>query len=479
MSQKNVPALIESVSVTNLFGRRSYELEFPSVAGKPSRLVLLHGDNGSGKTTLLRLIWNVLSPAENQGHRTYIAKAPFSRLAIKMYDETEIVATKHDGLFGDYTISISKRGAEPESATYATDDDLTVRKIPRTEEMRLWGAREVEMLPPTSRSWRKMPKNGLSLDLEASRAAEISYLGYLDEEIGIPLYLADDRSLYSDDPDINRTRDALRRDTDRPDKAVQRDRLARLVALELQMTLRRVNDFFRGLTIGGQTSGSANSNAIYMRLLQQLAETSQGNDIGDSATSTNVDKLLLDIAQVSPSYEEFGLVPEFEAQNFQRLLSLVRQRGLAEVADGVMYPFLDSMKARYDALKEAETLLRSLVTTMNSFFSDKYLRFSPRAGLTIETEDGQGSKVTLGVEALSSGERQLLMLLCTTLLARIDTRLFIIDEPELSLGVEWQRALMTALISLTKGTNVQFLIATHSIEIISSHPESLVVLEPK
>jgi ABC-type glutathione transport system ATPase component len=188
------------------------------------------------------------------------------------------------------------------------------------------------------------------------------------------------------------------------------------------------------------------------------------------AGSTVLD-LLRDLEKESPRFEEFGLVPHFAADEFMELLDKV-QNEQRQLAYEILVPYLDSLRARNEALEEAEQLLRALISIMNDYLVDKKVTFTPKDGLTIVTDDG----VLLGSAALSSGERQLTMLLCTTILAGRDSRLFIIDEPELSLGVAWQREILEALLALTKGTALQFIVATHSVEIISGQPESLVRL---
>lgn len=71
----------------------------------------------------------------------------------------------------------------------------------------------------------------------------------------------------------------------------------------------------------------------------------------------------------------------------------------------------------------------------------------------------------LGIEQLSSGEKQLLILLTETLLQENQPFIFIADEPELSLHIEWQEKLLAAIRSLNN--NAQLIMATHSPEIVS------------
>jgi ABC-type glutathione transport system ATPase component len=78
---------------------------------------------------------------------------------------------------------------------------------------------------------------------------------------------------------------------------------------------------------------------------------------------------------------------------------------------------------------------------------------------------------------LSSGEGQLLFLLASTIVARERSSLFMIDEPELSLNVAWQRQLVKSLLELTRDSSVQFVLATHSIELLTRYSEFVLDLE--
>lgn len=79
------------------------------------------------------------------------------------------------------------------------------------------------------------------------------------------------------------------------------------------------------------------------------------------------------------------------------------------------------------------------------------------------------------LKALSSGEKQLLILLMETLLQKQDSTIYIIDEPELSLHVAWQRALVGSILDLNP--NIQLIIATHSPEIVANYKPNIIRME--
>lgn len=76
-------------------------------------------------------------------------------------------------------------------------------------------------------------------------------------------------------------------------------------------------------------------------------------------------------------------------------------------------------------------------------------------------------------DALSAGEKQMLSFICYNVF-NYDTPFFI-DEPELSLHVDWQRQLFPTLLS--QKTSNQFIIATHSPFIYSKYPDKEIPID--
>ncbi|MDD7568860.1 MAG: AAA family ATPase [[Actinobacillus] rossii] len=75
-------------------------------------------------------------------------------------------------------------------------------------------------------------------------------------------------------------------------------------------------------------------------------------------------------------------------------------------------------------------------------------------------------------ENLSAGEKQMLSFVCYN--AFYDNSIFFIDEPELSLHVDWQRQLYPILKSQNKKN--QFIFATHSPFIYSKYPDKEIII---
>ncbi|TWH68621.1 putative AbiEii toxin of type IV toxin-antitoxin system [Micromonospora olivasterospora] len=76
----------------------------------------------------------------------------------------------------------------------------------------------------------------------------------------------------------------------------------------------------------------------------------------------------------------------------------------------------------------------------------------------------------IGLARLSCGEKQLLRILVETMMAGNNP--IIIDEPELSMHIDWQRRLLSAM--RTVNPDAQIIVATHSPEIMADYDDDKV-----
>jgi hypothetical protein len=76
---------------------------------------------------------------------------------------------------------------------------------------------------------------------------------------------------------------------------------------------------------------------------------------------------------------------------------------------------------------------------------------------------------------LSSGQKRILGMFSTLMVLRPGSTV-LIDEPELSLHIDWQRNLISALIDGFQ--HLTFVFATHSPDVIMNHPEKVIAVPP-
>jgi predicted ATPase len=119
--------------------------------------------------------------------------------------------------------------------------------------------------------------------------------------------------------------------------------------------------------------------------------------------------------------------------------------------------------------------ITKFVEAVNFFFADTKKSITVDTVGRIRVVRPKGSDAS--IDSLSSGERQLLIIFGHIFLNRFGDRssIFIIDEPEISLHLYWQERLVEQL--LVANASAQFVLATHSPEIIGENVNSCVYLQ--
>lgn len=117
--------------------------------------------------------------------------------------------------------------------------------------------------------------------------------------------------------------------------------------------------------------------------------------------------------------------------------------------------------------------MESFWKCLESFMPNKRFLFNKtgNSDLVVELTEGNSEKQSIRLSSLSSGEKQLFILLSEALLQKKSAHLFIADEPELSLHIEWQRRILSTLLELNP--NAQIIVATHSPEIAGNFPQNI------
>lgn len=124
--------------------------------------------------------------------------------------------------------------------------------------------------------------------------------------------------------------------------------------------------------------------------------------------------------------------------------------------------------------RESETLrsINKLMEVYNDYIGpDKYLEISEEAAIV----KFKGSDDTHNIDALSSGEKHLLVLLTIFVIEGNKRELFMVDEPEISLNLIWQKKLLPLLHELAP--NAEIIVASHSPSIAHDNTQYLVELE--
>ena len=116
--------------------------------------------------------------------------------------------------------------------------------------------------------------------------------------------------------------------------------------------------------------------------------------------------------------------------------------------------------------------LKKYEAIANDFLVDKRVAVEDDGRLRVT--QGADDKDVVALSHLSSGEKQILILLTAALLKSKTPVVYVADEPELSLHVSWQEKLLQSLVDL--GGQIQIIVATHSPDIVGPFHSNVVQL---
>lgn len=438
------PAAIVAIECEGLFGYYTYQLRAASELDHVVRakLLLLYGDNGSGKTTIAQLLFHMLSPKDDRGHRTFLAQTKFRRFCVHFDNDSSFTAERADDcLVGPYTLTVSDASGNAQSVDVETDEagDVATGGVDESELQAV-----LSLCSPT-------PLN--------------------------IYFLSDDRVLQSDLFD-DEASEGWGPHAERVVTRRFRDSIERVIvpspsrALTVGPSVERAGAWLRRQAIQASSAGEITTSNIYTDIIKRITQTSSEATEDTPGRLDGLITSLTKLAERSTAFTTLGLSPPVPIETLSDHLQSVGP-AQNELIASVLEPYVDSIASRLDAFAELQHRLSTFLDIINAFYRRKTVRITTADGIQVFDHNGDPLDVTL----LSSGEKQLMLLLSNILVSTTQPSLFIIDEPELSLNVKWQRQLIDSLLSLVEGSHVQFIMATHSIELLTRHKDCVLKLD--
>ncbi|MEH6664092.1 MAG: AAA family ATPase [Brevundimonas sp.] len=421
-----------TVPTTELFGNGD---------GDRRRIAFLYGDNGSGKTTALKLIYAALSNERNAGLRGYLARTKFSTMTLTFADGQTITITKDGGeLSGPFWYIF---------AGPRVNDRLHFRlnehgRVGRESKDAILTLNEhLSILCSTIvfvNDQRTIRSNYQPWDVRSYLNARLERGRHNSAEVYSP---------------------ALRPDIDT------------VVGSGLDHLLDETHRLFVSKAITGNVEANHSSGQIYLNIARTLSRPS-GVDYSPGNSDSGLFKDRIQILEHQLGvYEKYRII---EGQPLKEIGSVVRKtpaRAMAQLMD-VIEPYIASLEKRVDANRQLLDMAFQFEHNVNAFLTRKRMNFTLESGIQFVDDSGD----IIEPQDLSSGERHLLYLFSASLLSRERNSIIIVDEPELSLNYKWQRLLVGALLEIA-GEGAQFLMATHSFEIISKYKDAVHALDPR
>jgi len=423
---------VTKLHVENLFGRYTYEFD---ASDEPrSRLILIYGENGTGKTAILRLLFGLLAAKP-----AIIRSTLFTKLRVDFSDRTWVSVTKESPNSGTFFVSLSQ----------PTDEgDLTLFEFEVTKTE--------------------------AVQQGSDQPALRQYLAALNLVV---YYLNDNRTLAVSASEIDEEfaleRRSIRNRLDVTLRSPERVSSERLQQMELEFALRRLSSWIRRLYQRASIRGRENVNVIYKNIVDDIMHP-HGKAMENVVQETSeLIRALQEQALRSEDFAKYGLLNRVDVDSMVEAIKSSDDTKRLELIIDVVRPYVDGVRASLDALSGLQEIIATLVNTLSDYYRrDKAVQFSIPFGLSIVTNAGD----QLSPAALSSGEKHLLLLFANAVTSQDKPSIFIIDEPELSLNFSWQRTLVQSLLDLVKGGPTQFIMATHSVEMLSLHMDNVVEL---
>ncbi len=433
---------IRQVSVTNLFGIFNHVIPL----NMDEHITIVHGPNGFGKTVMLKLLYALFS----QSHRL-LQITPFDEFRIDFEDNTSFWVSKtlqSQGLTGDehsikHEIVFQATGEEPYTLPSRTlikgstfPSSLIERLIPDLE--RVGGS-----------TWKnRLTGEILSLEDIVNQFGDRLPTGINSIRARMPKWLADMRASV-------------------PIGFIETQRL--LSSTQTRRSEYAVTEASKHIVevIKGKLAESAN-------LSQSLDSTFPQRAIRPTAQQLQVtkDELLKKLQKLEEKRSGLMTVGLLDQETGPRFPMSYDQR-IDETTKTVLAVYAEDTERKLGIFDELARKIDLLTTIINNLFLYKAMTINKERGLVFTTRNG----VILPLEDLSSGEQHELVLFYDLLFNVSSGTLILIDEPELSLHVVWQRQFLKDIQEVTKLTKIDIILATHSPGIIDDRRDLLVRLK--
>lgn len=429
---------IRQIRIDGLFGLYDHCINL----NLKERVTVLHGPNGVGKTVTLKLIEALLN-----GDYAEFCRFPFKKFVMAFTDGTELQLTLPEKQGHSYK-AINAKLSMP-NGDLRNDGDIRIQKS--------------NISPATMRDSQKT-----SWHIEALHSSVINIFNAGE--------IIDDGHANA----YNQTRDSARL-VDEPQWLKEfRTQIGPGKITPHFIATQRLIKFMGSL--GTVTTVIEYSNNLISNIEEALAQYSQKSQALDQSfpirllsASTNplqnveLRQRMENIEAQRLEFQQIGLLDAASTMPFDpsKLDELISQE------KKVMSLYVEDTEQKLSVLADLARRIKLLLDNINTKFKNKHLHIDREKGFVVTNDAGQ----ELDLDSLSSGEQHEIVLLYDLLFRIKPNTLVLIDEPELSLHVTWQKRFLPDLLKIAEVAQIDVLVATHSPYIVGDHTELMVALE--
>lgn len=418
---------INSIKIENLFEIFNYDIAFKN----KENVLIITGPNGYGKTMILNIIFSLFN-RKFQFFQTLV----FDKITLSIDEDTSIVITKtNNEKKPNVSFSFFLNEKLLEKFDYT-------KNIEKEENSNLFVWLQGQVTSNIEKNERKLIRNNQRLFELEREAREILHL--------------------TKNPQVNKILGSIQ---------VHLIQEQRLFKKSQNMSSPESKD---------EPTLMIESIQTYARELRQL--------ISDYLQKSFTQTQELDSSYPNRLRSETNIFTEGEYEKRYKILK-IKQKKLAEFSlyeskqefltfsnedAKALSVYLKDFELKlgvFDALLEKLELFTNILNERR--FTFKSIHISKDKGFLFKTSKGK----ELDLSQLSSGEQHEVVLLYELIFNVKPNVLVLIDEPEISLHITWQKEFLKDLLKIVKIQNIQVLIATHSPSIIDDRWDLVYNLE--
>lgn len=147
-------------------------------------------------------------------------------------------------------------------------------------------------------------------------------------------------------------------------------------------------------------------------------------------------------------------------------IQLSKNLGFKEEHNKALKIYFEDFQKKYSVYEELIMQLELFTNIINNRLSFKKIKISRDKGIVVIDDDNNNE---IELVKLSSGEQQEIVLFYKLIFDVEENVLLLIDEPEISLHILWQKKFMDDLLKIINYKKIKVIVATHSPQIISDH----------
>ncbi len=435
---------IKQITVKHLFGIFDHTINL----NMEERITIIHGKNGFGKTSILRLVNGFFNLKYSD-----IRAIPFQKFTIIFDDKSFVDILKPS------TSRNKKSNGRPKITFNFTSSDQKEEPTfspdsPDGKTISFPLGMIDDFIPDLDRvgseKWLYTPTK------------EILYLEDIYERFGeyLPKQFQQESSDW-----LNKIRDSINVRFIESQRLLDISNSAKIGrTIRRPMTLYSVASYSEDLAENIQTKL-----AEYGQLSQTLDRTFPARVVQKKASLTD-DQLREKIDQLERERNQLisaGLLKKDEDSNFQ-----VRD-SIDDSTRKLLSVYIEDVETKLNVFNDIYPKVELFKNIINKKYSFKSVTIDQSKGFIFTTQEGE----VLSPTDLSSGEQHELVILYELLFKVKPNTLILIDEPEMSLHISWQQEFLKDLQEITKLSELDILMATHSPDIINDRWDLTVELE--